>query len=498
MLGGLDLEGYLDPYAFGEGAPFRPSAAVIPASVEEIQRVLTAARQHQLPLWTVSRGRNYGYGGAAPRVSGSVVLDLHRMNRILEVDQELGYVLVEPGVSFLDMHAHLRANKHRLVLSVPDIGWGSLIGNALERGFGYAAHGEHIAFSCGLEVVLADGSVVRTGMGAVPGGTAWHLYRGGCGPALEGLFQQSSLGIVTKMGFWLMPQPENVVVCMVKAPRRDDLGALVDAIRPLLMDGTVQTKAVIGNATIVASMMGERAAWFAGDGPMPASAVRSMMADLEVGWWNARFALYGPTSLTTARLDVVRAAVAAVPDLVLDVRSYPGDVNPEMVHPADRAQLGIPSTDLVRMAAWQGGEPAHTDISLVCPATAADTMRQLDLIQSTVETAGFDYAGGFTLDARAAIALALLSFDRKDERQRERVRDAVGNVIVAAAAAGYAPYRSHLAFMDRIADTYGFNEHALRSVQVTLKDALDPEGLLSPGKQGIWPTSSAPAVSTRQ
>ena len=55
------------------------------------------------------------------------------------------------------------------------------------------------------------------------------------------------------------------------------------------------------------------------------------------------------------------------------------------------------------------------------------------------------------------------------------------------AEAGYGLYRGHLSFMDDIAGAYGFGDHAMRRLQETLKDALDPDGILSPGKQGIWP-----------
>ena len=67
---------------------------------------------------------------------------------------------------------------------------------------------------------------------------------------------------------------------------------------------------------------------------------------------------------------------------------------------------------------------------------------------------GFDYAGGFTLNPRHAIALALVSFDRDDEAQAAEVAALFPELIADAAAAGYAPYRSHLAFMDLIAEQY--------------------------------------------
>jgi 4-cresol dehydrogenase (hydroxylating) len=163
LLTGEQLDGHLDPYSFTETDDHRPSAAVLVRSVEEVQAVLRIANAHHLPVWTVSRGRNYGYGGASPRVAGSLVVDLSRMDQVLTVDKEGAYALIEPGVSFTDLHATLQARGAALWASVPDLSWGSVVGNALERGFGYTAYGDNSAQICGLEVVLADGRVVRTG-----------------------------------------------------------------------------------------------------------------------------------------------------------------------------------------------------------------------------------------------------------------------------------------------------------------------------------------------
>jgi FAD/FMN-containing dehydrogenase len=82
-----------------------------------------------------------GYGGAAPRVPGSVALDLGKnMNRILEVNVEGAFALVEPGVTFFDLHEYLVKNNLRdqLWVDVPDVGGGSIIGNAVERGWIHA------------------------------------------------------------------------------------------------------------------------------------------------------------------------------------------------------------------------------------------------------------------------------------------------------------------------------------------------------------------------
>lgn len=151
-----------------------------------------------------------GYGGAAPRVRGSVTLDLgRRMSAILDISAEDYTCLVEPGVSFYALHQALRdrgLDQHMWV-DTPDLGGGSIIGNTVDRGVGYTPYGDHWACHSGLEVVLPTGEVVRTGMGALEGSNTWQTFPYGYGPYADGLFSQSNFGIVTKMGMTLMPNP---------------------------------------------------------------------------------------------------------------------------------------------------------------------------------------------------------------------------------------------------------------------------------------------------
>ena len=65
----------------------------------------------EIPLYAISTGRNLAYGGSAPVYSGSVVLDLKRMNRVLEVNERNAYALVEPGVSYFDLYEHITKQK---------------------------------------------------------------------------------------------------------------------------------------------------------------------------------------------------------------------------------------------------------------------------------------------------------------------------------------------------------------------------------------------------
>ena len=111
-------------YAVGSEDVNAPSAAVAPASVEEVQAIVRLANEHRGARSGRSRAaKNLGYGTAAPRLAGSVVLDLGRMRRILEVNPDLGYCVIEPGVGFFDLYEHLQANNIPLMMSVPGNAW---------------------------------------------------------------------------------------------------------------------------------------------------------------------------------------------------------------------------------------------------------------------------------------------------------------------------------------------------------------------------------------
>lgn len=480
-------ERYADPFFFSDEHNVTPPGAVLPANTAEVQAIVRAANELKVGLWVISRGRNLGYGGAAPRRSGDWVLDLGRMNRVLEINEDLAYAVVEPGVSFFQFTEELQASGKALIPSVPDLGYGSLIGNALERGFGYAAHGEHSRFLCGFEVVLPDGSLMRTGMGADEDSPARFVYKGGFGPDSLTLFQQSNLGIVTQAAVWLLPRPETIAACLITVPEVGDLSALVDAVRPLHLNGTIDSPVIMGNTLAIASGIMPRSAISTSEGPLPLEAIRGVAEKFGLGFWNAQFGIYGDDEIVRAKVAQIEKKLAiSLPICTIRVAYYPGDIAPNEVPPQHRAQLGVASGDLMQMAAWRGGSPAHTDFSVVTPADGRHAQQMVDIIRARVESYGLDHVGGMTLFGRHAIMINLLAFDAENPTDREQVKNLFTELIDDSVAAGFAPYRAHPAFMDKIAEAFNFNDQAQLRFNNTLKDALDPNRILSVGKQGVW------------
>ena len=481
---GSALESYLDPYAIVDPERYAPSAAVAPDDVEQIQKILKIANDHRIPLWTISTGKNLAYGGPAPRLPGSMILDLKRMNRILDVNEEFGYALVEPGVSYFELFEYIREKGLKLWIDAPSPGWGSVLANALERGGGHTPYGDHFGMQCGMEVVLADGDVVRTGMGALPGNNTWQLFKYGFGPYLDGIFTQSNFGVVTKMGIWLMPEPPGYRPFMITFPREEDIEQIVEILRPLKINNVIHNAAVIAHMQFQAAIQTAKSEYYTGDGPLPDSVARKIMDDQDIGMWNFYGALYGPDLILDAHWEVIRDAFSAIPG----TKFFLADDRPDdpVMKYRIKGMSGVPNLSEFGFLNWRGNS-AHIDFSPVSPTTGADALKQYTMIRDRSIEYGFDYLGVFVIGWRALNHIVTLVFDKTDMDDKQRAHELFGILIDEAAAEGYGEYRTHISFMDQIAGTFNYNDNALMKLNETIKDALDPNGILAPGKQGIWP-----------
>ena len=480
----VDSIGYADTFAIDD-ARHIPLGAIAPATTEEVQAIVRIAAELKVPLWPISRGKNLGYGGAAPQLAGSVVVDLSRMQKI-EVDVENGTVLLEPGVGFYDLYDYLQANRIPLWLSVPGNSWGSVAGNALDRGVGYTPYGENTGKICGLEVVLPDGDVVRTGMGAMTGSSTWQLYRYGFGPAWDQMFVQSNLGIVTKLGLWLMPEPESVMGMDLEFDRAEDLGPLIDALGPLRREGLLQQSPTIGNWLRAAAVVTTRDEWTDQPGALADDVIAAIRKKFGMGWWGVSLRLYGREGVNTAAYGVLEAAMTALKPMSVKPANWRRG---EPIEPT--GWMGVPLTFPMQNANWHGGRGGHVGFSPVLPQSGRLAMAQFRRTYARYKEYGMDYQASFAFGERHLINVNAVLINKDDEAMMKRVDPFLRSLIADARAQGYGEYRTHLDYMDAVAGTYDFNDHALRRLNEKVKNALDPAGILAPGKSGIWPAAHA-------
>ncbi|WP_408591005.1 FAD-binding oxidoreductase [Novosphingobium sp.] len=504
-----DLELYRDSYSvnWGETDERTASAALAPDTAEQVVELVKIANRYRIAIYPISTGKNLGYGGAAPALAGSVVLDLKRMNRIVEIDERNGYVVVEPGVSYFDLYQHIQDKGLKLWIDCPSPGWGSVLGNALDGGVGVtlAPYRSHFDAQCGIEVVLPNGRMMRTGMGAMPGAKTWQQFKPGFGPRIDGLFKQSNYGVVTKMGFWLMPPPENIATGIVTVPNYRDIIALVDTIGRL-----EQSKIVQGLWTLSSPTLGTRgdAAHEAGP-PKPADpAIFAILSDpagvdmakLESAasasgtpFWSAEFNLYGPKRLIEAQWDCICEALGKIPGArckLNPVRPLPLPAE-ELAGLFDTGPLGIPSLrtfSLGPMVSYDGEDVVgHVFFSPVIPRTgeaAIEAMEVFAAITRKYRLPGPPLQFPSAIFERAFLFAVGLPVTRS-ATVNAKIRGIIRELVEISTARGWGEYRTAPAFFDLIMGTYSYNDHALRDFLETIKDAVDPNGIMSPGRYAI-------------
>ena len=501
-----DIALYRDAYSqvWDESEERQASAAIAPASVEEVQAVVRVANRYRIPIYTISTGRNLGYGGSAPALSGSVVLDLKRLNRIIEVSERHAYALVEPGVSYFDLYRYISERGLKVWLDCPDPGWGSLVGNALDRGGGVtsAAYRNHFEAHCGMEVVLANGDLLRTGMGALPGAKTWQQFKTGFGPAIDGIFSQSNFGIVTKMGFWLMPQPESYLNGFVHVYKYEDLIRLVDIVTHLensqITNGMPYFGSPILSGLRPLELFSARPDkdlldLLATPGGAPKEALEAYAQKAGRGIWGAMLQFYGPPKIVEAQWEYSKQQLAAIPGAkFLEGDRYQIPLSTDNLGKVWKNAFGVPSLEIFSVLEGVKGGPephGHVGFSPIIPRTGEAIFEAQKVFGEIAREYGMPVnplVVPFTYWQRCFVFLFLFPVTHDKEFNR-RNREAFRKLVKVSAEHGWGEYRTPVIYQDDVMKVYSFNDHALRRFHETVKDAVDPNGILSAGRYGIWP-----------
>jgi 4-cresol dehydrogenase (hydroxylating) len=483
-------------------------AILRPGTREEVQSCVAIANQTGVQLYPVSTGRNWGYGSRAP-VSDGVVLDLARLNRILDFNEQLAYVTVEPGVTQRQLYEFLRGQSSALWMdatgSSPDC---SIIGNTVERGFGHTPMGDHCSHAYGFEVVLPTGEVAETGLRRFRGARAAGLSRWGTGPALDGLFTQSNLGIVTAMTVWLMPAPEYFQAVIFQADR--PVGPIVEALRPLRLNGTLRSVMHIGNDYKILSGSSQYP-WHETGGATPLSLQKmaELRQKLRITQWSGSGGLYGTKAQVREARRLLRRALKPSVDRLqfIDERLLAtlGRLEPtyraltrrtdlgralKILPPLFDVLRGIPTDGFLASAYWRKKTPPPDVIDIdrdrcgllwsspAAPCTGADVEHVCRIAVGESLKHGFEPIISVSLiNERLTISTIALTYDRDVPGEDSRAVACYRDLTAALLAAGYPPYRLNVSSME-----FGRQEGGYGKVVERLKRALDPNDILAPGR----------------
>jgi 4-cresol dehydrogenase (hydroxylating) flavoprotein subunit len=501
----------LAPYRAGTTpASIRILGALLPGNLEQVVDVVRIAAAHRIPLYPISTGRNWGYGDARPVRDGCVLVDLSRMNRIQAVDDELGVVTLEPGVTQSDLYRYLEDRS--LPFLVPTTGAGpgcSIIGNALERGYGITPLADHFQGVTWIEAVLPDGQIYRTPLTEMGAERADKAFKWGVGPYLDGLFAQGSFGIVTRAAIALARQPETVEAFYFRLDSDEQVELYTRCVRDLLNRlGSLVGGVNLMNAHRVLSTLA----------PYPVDSATGVLSDAQIDAvrkqhdvppWLGLGTLYGPNALVKAARNVVRTCLAPVDRSVRFVnrrkvtrsqrllRILPARLAAEGIRMMRRADAhldiveGRPSELALPLAYWRSQvprpaadlNPARDGCGLLwyaplVPMNGETVRRTVDMVRRVCTDHAIEPLITLTsLSDRCFDMTVPILFPQHDEERTAEAYRCFRQLFRNGCEIGVAPYRMGVEAMTLIMEPSPY----WRTVSA-IKQAIDPHQIMAPGR----------------
>ncbi|MBW1734904.1 MAG: FAD-binding protein [Deltaproteobacteria bacterium] len=416
----------------------RPDVVVLPGSTEEVSKIMAMAHREKVPILGRGSGTNLT-GGTIP-VKGGIVVHFSRMNRILEIDIPNRTVTVEPGVITLDLQTEVLKKGFVYQPDPASQKVSTIGGNIAENSGGphclkYGVTSNHVQ---GLELVLDDGTVIRTG------GKSWDNP----GYDIKGLFVgcEGTLGLVTKAILKLEKAPEAVKTML----------AIYDTIE----DGANTVSAIIAEGIIPATleMMDNRV-------------MRAVEETIKVGY----------------PLDA-----AAV--LIIELDGMPEGMEEnavkimEICRRNNVREVKLAKDDAERAMLWAGRKGAFGSVgqvrpSYLCCDGTVPRSKLPEVLAKVIEIGErYHLPIGNVFHAGDGNLHPLIMFDERDPEEKGRVLRAATEILRACADAGGTISGEHGIGLEKLRETsFIFCENDLE-FERRLKRAFDPDNIINPGK----------------
>jgi glycolate oxidase len=415
-----------------------PVAAVLPATGDEVRRIVRACYEAEVP-W-VARGSGTGLSGGALPVADGVLIVLARLRRILSVELEDSRVIVEPGVTNLAVsrvagptHFYPPDPSSQVVCSIG--------GNVAENSGGAHCfkYGFTTNYVTGLEVVLTDGTVVE-------------LDRDAPGYDLLGAFvgSEGTLGVATRIALRVVPVPESVRTLVAFF---DDTGAAGDAVSAIVAAG------IVPGAIEMMDRLSIKAAEAATGAGYRLDAGAALLVELD-----------GPREECTTRFEHVMSLCARAG--ARDVRVALTESERELMWKTRKAAFAA----MGRIA------PAYYVQDGVIPRTQlSEVLRRIDALAAEykLQVANVFHAGDGNLHP-------LVCYDAARPGEPERAEELAGLIVRTCVEAGGSITGEHGVGVDKKAYMPAMFSEADLDTFHRLRCAFDPHGLANPGK--VMPT----------
>ncbi|BDT66544.1 4-cresol dehydrogenase [hydroxylating] flavoprotein subunit [Comamonadaceae bacterium OS-1] len=478
-----------------------------------LPEVMRIAQRHQVPVYPISTGHNWGYGTALPAQNNCVILDLSMLQKILHFDAEFGVVTLEPGVTQGMLADFLDNGNHPYLVPVTGAGpTCSLLANALERGYGVTPHTDHFGAVTDLEAVLADGTLYKTALREAGGEELARLFKWGIGPYSAGLFTQSGFGVVTRMTIALARRPECVKVCLFSLKDDAYLEPAVTRIRSILtrLHGTVGAVNLMNQHRVLAMSIPFPADRLDSAGLIPLPVVEELGRQYQIFPWTGFGTLYGTNRMVAAAQKEIRTALKGIASRLIFLslnqartiasvaKWIPGPMGQRLASTtatlAQSLELvgGRPNETALPLAYWrnpvpptgQWRDPARDGCGLIwyaplVPMSPTYVRNYANMVKRLALQYGMEPLITFTsISDKLFDSTVPLIFDRADPAAAEAAMACYKDLLTTGKSLGYFPYRVGVSAMELLSHE---QVHA-KAFHARLRASLDPSNILSPGR----------------
>lgn len=476
--------------------------------------VMVVAARFRVPVYPISTGRNWGYGTALPAQDGCVIIDLSALKKILSFDAELGVVTVEPGVTQGQLAEFLESGKHPYMVPVTGAGPAcSLLGNALERGYGITPYTDHFQAVTNLEAVLADGSLYRTAMSEIAGEDLAKLFKWGVGPYASGLFSQGGFGIVTSASILLARKPDYVCICLFNLPDDALLEEVVIKVQSILssLPGTIGGINIMNCRRILAMTAPYPLLSVGDDGLIPPKIIDQMRRSYKVAPWTGLVTLYGSRRIVAAARKDIQIQLERVASRILFLSAkrirlakqvfskVPFIRGRHFIRTLDTLEKslqlvnGRPNNTALPLAYWRNRstkpcteplDPARDGCGIIwyaplIPMRAKNVRQYVDMVTAVTTAHGIEPLITLTsVSERVFSSSVPLLFDKDNAKESARAKRCYSVLLDEGQKLGFFPYRLGIEAMHK------FQNHcpAHASFIRRLKKGIDPNNLIAPSR----------------
>src|SRR5262249_30841488 len=300
-------------------------------------------------------------------------------------------------------------------------------------------------------------------------------------------------------GFWMMPRPEHFFSGRVTVPHYMDIVPLVDGLNYLEDSGLIGHPRYESPLQLPANGADPELLRLHAQpgGGSPDQYERYAQAK-GIEYWSVVVNCYGSKKTVAAHWEYAKERIAGIKGIGFkDLESFSFPISEENRAKARHLDsLGIPNMSAFSLGIRSDLMPTPADghiwFSPVISRTGAALIKAHQVFGEAFKQMGVPspigpYSPPRTWSYRAFVFIMSFSISRSDRAQNQKVRAVFKQLIKVAASHGWTEYRTAPAFQDLVADTYAYNSSALLRFSQTLKDAVDPDGIISPGRGGIWP-----------